>query len=953
MKCFRTALAAVALNALALSARGADANAPLVRLALDDVPPGTAAAVLERTGPLPFPVAVRIESATSDPDPSLDSRIAELARRRRPVWLAIPAPATVAGVDRWRAALRRIVDRHADALTVLEVLVDQQPPRVAAFALQNVATDIGADREHVRVALGGPAVADAARRAELYTADLAPYVDLLAVPRAALDELSAWAERAKLHPILAVTPSATPAALPLDDVLDDLGTERAIRAWRAGDVTPESLRALAALGALLEHTVTALDDPGVQFTLVRSGGAGGVTHRLLFDTDTFSTFLAYRGPRAADRISVALSVPIEGTASVIDLETGERAAVGDYARDARANRVSATLPLTGHTMLVTFNEGAEPIADRAGVSAVRALTVAEIMARHQQQQRAQDAVLQNYTANARMEQHFRPTVADPGYDVVTEDRFYSGPDGAEWEELSFCVNGACWGNDRPSFPLIQAEKVLALPLQLRFDDGYRYRLDGSDRVDGFDCYVIRFDPVRDDKALYKGTIWIDKRSFGRIRVRAVQSGLAAPVVSNDEDQRYTLAATIGNRPVFLFTKLIAKQIVLVAGRNLLVEKTIDFSDFRVNDEEFERRRASANESRNVMLKETANGLRYYNLENGRRVISDRATVDVRAMAMGVTLDPSYAFPLPILGINYIDFQFVRPDTQLAILFAGVLAAGNIQKSNFLAKNVDASVDFFAIGVPASDRIYENGSEDESARLLTWPLSTGLNIGWQATEFQKATFQYRFQFDGFVRDRTTAETFTTPTSTITNGIGAAWEYRRNGYSVTMNGGLYRRLSWRDWGAVPTATSPSFAKYSAGVSRDFYLGPFQKIHLNGAWFSGQDLDRLNKYQFGMFDETRLHGVPSSGVRFGEIAMFRGAYSFNLFDQYRLDLFAEHAWGRDEPGEGSWDRIPGFGFALNVKAPWNTILRADFGKSVLPDRYGNLGSTTLQIMVLKPLR
>ena len=106
-------------------------------------------------------------------------------------------------------------------------------------------------------------------------------------------------------------------------------------------------------------------------------------------------------------------------------------------------------------------------------------------------------------------------------------------------------------------------------------------------------------------------------------------------------------------------------------------------------------------------------------------------------------------------------------------------------------------------------------------------------------------------------------------------------------------------------------------------------------------------------GMFDETRIHGVPSSGVRFGEIAMVRGAYSFNLFDQYRLDLFAEHAWGRDDPGEGVWDRIPGVGFALNVRAPWNTILRADFGKSVLPDRYGNLGSTTLQIMLLKPLR
>ena len=54
-----------------------------------------------------------------------------------------------------------------------------------------------------------------------------------------------------------------------------------------------------------------------------------------------------------------------------------------------------------------------------------------------------------------------------------------------------------------------------------------------------------------------------------------------------------------------------------------------------------------------------------------------------------------------------------------------------------------------------------------------------------------------------------------------------------------------------------------------------------------------------------------------------------------------------------EAEWDPITGFGFAVNVRAPWNTILRADFGKSILPARYGQLGSTTLQILLLKPLK
>ena len=58
----------------------------------------------------------------------------------------------------------------------------------------------------------------------------------------------------------------------------------------------------------------------------------------------------------------------------------------------------------------------------------------------------------------------------------------------------------------------------------------------------------------------------------------------------------------------------------------------------------------------------------------------------------------------------------------------------------------------------------------------------------------------------------------------------------------------------------------------------------------------------YQFGLFDATRMHGVPSA-VRFAELAMFRGSYSFNLFDQYRLDLFLDQARGREAGADSPW--------------------------------------------------
>jgi hypothetical protein len=133
----------------------------------------------------------------------------------------------------------------------------------------------------------------------------------------------------------------------------------------------------------------------------------------------------------------------------------------------------------------------------------------------------------------------------------------------------------------------------------------------------------------------------------------------------------------------------------------------------------------------------------------------------------------------------------------------------------------------------------------------------------------------------------------------------------------------------------------------------VAPFQKVHLNAAYFGGRRLDRFSRYQFGLFDDTRIHGVPASGIRFDRLGMVRGSYSFNLLDQYRFDVFLDQGWGRDDERGIAWRPLTGTGIALNVRAPWSTIFRADIGKSFLPSEYRGQGSLTAQIMVLKPLR
>jgi len=123
------------------------------------------------------------------------------------------------------------------------------------------------------------------------------------------------------------------------------------------------------------------------------------------------------------------------------------------------------------------------------------------------------------------------------------------------------------------------------------------------------------------------------------------------------------------------------------------------------------------------------------------------------------------------------------------------------------------------------------------------------------------------------------------------------------------------------------------------------------VNAAYFGGQRLDRFSMYQFGLFDPTRVRGVPSA-VRFSEIGMVRGSYSFNLFEQYRFDLFVDHATGRDPRLDTMWQQVTGTGIRLSLRAPRSTILQLDLGKSFLPDNYNGAGSTVVQILLLKPL-
>lgn len=951
-----------------------------------DAPPALAAALEAAKPPVGnvLPTAVRLTLPPGYGAPelaTLEGRLSAAPSPKTPLVVAAGTLPGLDGVEAWKERVRLLAERGRGRVRAYEFGLARPRPaaRDAAFVLKMTAVQVRATDPDALVVLGGLAADDANWLESLYAEDVGAYVDAVAMGVDAAAEPSMVAAILGDVPAVAERHDASAAVLltgiPLGD--DPAQATRRLVDWElrlvgsrvslatfaapVASLAP-ALSAAGTLADVLTGEVVPLDPKSASLSIRLEGRDVTATHphRLLYDVSKFATYFIYWGGGAAatDTLQIELSEAAGKPPMIRDPVTRKQGLARDFLRDARAktSRVNV-VPVADRPLLLVFASPDAAYVARAEVTEGVLPPVSEIVARHQEVQTAQDARLVTYVADARMDQHFRPSATDPGFDVVTENRFYFERTGTEWEELSFTLNGSKWGADRPPFPLLQPEKVLSLPLDLQLSKDYRYRLEGVEETAGRRAYAVRFEPIDGARSLYRGTVWIDAETFVKLKVQTVQTQLPPPVVSSEEIQHFSSVAAPDGQALWLFTRLVGKQIMLVAGRNLLVEREVLFSNFRINDAAFAESRTASRASKNVMYKDTEKGLRYFVKKGEERVVQDNPTTTARALAVGITIDPSYDFPLPLLGVNYLDFEFLGKENQLAVLFGGILALVNVQHPKLIGDKIDGSVDLFAIAVPVNDQVFGVDGEVLTQRLRNHPFSTGLNLGWQFTEFQKLTAGYQFRFDAYSADDQTDVLFGEPSDTITNGVGLSYEYKRKGYALGATAFTYRRASWDDWG-VPGDFRPdhqSYQKYSASLTKDFFFG-LHKIHLNAAYYGGRNLDRFSSYQFGFFDENRIHGVPSAGVRFPELGMFRGSYSFNLFDLYRVDVFVEQAYGKDPERVGVFDRrwrpITGIGLGLNLRGPFGTLLRTDLGKSFLPGRYSGSGSFVGQIMVLKPI-
>ena len=154
------------------------------------------------------------------------------------------------------------------------------------------------------------------------------------------------------------------------------------------------------------------------------------------------------------------------------------------------------------------------------------------------------------------------------------------------------------------------------PLELKLNERYDYKLLGTEQVNGALCYVVGVEPKVRDEALYSGKIWIDSTTFREVKQYLTQRGVKSNVLVNVETQNFELVRDDKGNQFNLLKSISAQQLLNAAGRDFVLQRTVQFSNYIINSPNFSGALAAEYSSDDPMYRDTDQGLRSLQKKSG-------------------------------------------------------------------------------------------------------------------------------------------------------------------------------------------------------------------------------------------------------------------------------------------------------------------------------------------------
>jgi hypothetical protein len=790
--------------------------------------------------------------------------------------------------------------------------------------------------------------------AALFDNGASAYFDALLVDAPQVAESAAWlAERDPSKKIFAVVPIASPNAL------FDLGqafAAGATRAYASGTTNPQAL-------AQFNRSMTgdwAYDATSNIAVLDAKGAAMTMPVLTFVRGEDLRTVLIARGEAASASI---LSLPADRYMKPRRIDAAGERDITDTGRRGALLLVGSPAVKDPYAIVVDYVEKTDKglTKETLDIATERGITVEEIIRNHQSYDAFQESIQPRYLARNTTKLRFDIGGGAEALEAAIAGQYFSTPvpNGtakADWVWSDFLINGVKWKYGKiPELPLIQPEKVTQLPLDIHLSNEYRYELVRSTDLLGYRVYEVRFEPPPNAPAglpLYRGTVWIDARTWARVRINMVQLNLSGEVLSNEErvdfvafsrDTKAPLTAadvakTDARNLIWLPASVDAQQVISAAGRASVVQRSTTFENFQLDPPEFETLLAQVSASDARMVRETEAGLRYLEKRDGVRVVKEGFDTAQLFALGGVHHDTGLEYPVvPLGGVDYFNFNLLNKGIQTNVFFAGVVLAANATHPNVGGTHTNMGFDFFGIAVPTENAMYRNGIERPEEGVKARPMGLFFRTGHPFAQFGKIDVSFGVSHQTYQEGDDTADTFVIPSSTFTFTPGIELRYARRGWSLSASYDYNRRSEWTPWGDATTGFaeySPdqkTYARFGASLGKSFYLPKFQRIGLDFNYIDGQRLDRFSKYELGFFGSQRVHGVQSGSVHAERAILGHLSYGFVFSQQFRLEAFYDHALIDDAVSGYQREPFQGLGIAGQTIGPYGTLLRLDIGKMI----------------------
>jgi hypothetical protein len=863
---------------------------------------------------------------------------------------------------------------------LVEIKEPLRAPELFAFGLVRLALAAKGKNAGVRLAFVLPP-GFVGRRGDIVKR-LATYADLLGTTYAeGWRQDVAWiAEQTLNEPVILKLDAGTSAVSPfLTAMLATGGT--AVQIVWAEPPDAETGSALCAASSFLSRSITAnmfaADSAASPFSVTVEGVGNNEHHWFRGGpSDVVIVARVNASPDSPKTVRLQSVKPGPFEIKWYDPATGAELPTGEVTKTDKG--FAQTCTCTSEYALISIHKQSE--ADQTLYNTVEVksgveLRVEEIIARWQQNREAQKQKLENYLASSFMSLHFEATNLGPGFDVSMQlEQFFSRGGPMELAQKELYINGVKFGKNH-EFPLpqIEPEKVLTQPLELKLNERYDYKLLGTEQLDGTMCYVVGIEPKVRDEGLYSGKIWIDAITFREVKQYLSQRGIKSNVLVNVETQNFELVRDDKGNQFNLLRSISAQQLLNAAGRDFVLQRAVQFSDYVINTPHFTGALAAEHSSDDPMYRDTDQGLRSLRNKSGERVLVDQTVKRINALVAGVMYGGTFNFPIPFLGISKVDFDFHHTGAQLSTFFAGPILISDLSKQ--FRPKFRLALDLSLNGLLGENRIYGNNTELLQGEVWTWEQTTGLRASWQATTHLSVTASNYFAYDNFLRTSQADEQYEMPRNGLNVLPGLEIKYNLNGYVFDAQGTRAERIDWRPFGCASLAQPPvgcgfsstnpppqnallvqhpqnAFTLYNADLNKDYYLGKFTKGGWDLSYWGGDQLDRFSRYFPSFLASPRLHGIPPGTDSFDAIAMANVHYGFNLMDFMKVDGMYAYARARNLDESLQFRKFDGLEVNFNTPGPMNTLVQGTVSYALDGNIARYNSRWAVYILIFKPL-